>query len=578
MSRIASCETFDIHPSEADNIYFANTINTNNNNNKEYLQCFQWDFNNENKKKEIEDAIKEISKKIQPKMKKQIEEEILNNNITEIINKYDNYYSYYIGPICNINLLIKIKFSEDINFNYSEIQNLDKSNLSIYKFRNISGDGNCFYRGVIFYFLENIIISNNILLMKEFLKLYNQKSNVENNLIEKDIITKIKDNKDKVITILYIIIEYMNNANLKKAYTFFLNAFNNNDYFDYCMIFFTRYLIYEYIKINENKFYSIDNDIKIGTLLPKAYCEENIYSFPDFYKKHLLKMKVYAEKLDIYIVPFVFNCILNIRNLDYILDNGHVTQFNETNIETIKCGLDNAVEINLLYSNQHYIIFYKKDYYKNFDKYLDVFYNITDTLILNKNKENGKNKNNCLICTKNTQDIFYRECPCKCRICTDKCLDEYIKLKNNNKETKEKIVGEYYDHIKYCPKCEYENKKNDIKTIVIGDESLEDEHIENEHYWEIIENHWKWKCNLCEKNESFNRRFRYYRLIFDENDLFTHKKLEHLVCFQCYHNKVKNNKNKNKNIYCHFCEKEHTINCIKGVSEDNENESSCNLF
>ena len=274
---------------------------------------------------------------------------------------------------------------------------------------------------------------------------------------------------------------------------------------------------------------------------------------------------------------FVFNCVLNIRNLDYILDNNHVTQFIEINIETIKCGLENEVEINLLYSNQHYIIFYNKYYYRKFDKYLDIFYNIRDTLINeneNENKKDEKNKNNCLMCTKNTQDVFYRECPCKCRICTDKCLDEYIKPKNNDKETKEKINGQYYDHIKYCPKCNYENKKKDIKKIVIGEENTEDKDIKNVNYWEIIENHWKWKCNLCENNESFNRRFRYYRLIFDEIDLFTHKKLEHLICFQCYHNKVK----KNENIYCLYCEKEHSINCIKDVSEDNENEISCNIF
>ena len=113
-----------------------------------------------------------------------------------------------------------------------------------------------------------------------------------------------------------------------------------------------------------------------------------------------------------------------------------------------------------------------------------------------------------------------------------------------------------------------------------------DNEINNENYREIIENHWKWKCNLCHKNDSFNRRFKYYRIICNENDTFTNQKLQHLVCFQCYHNKVINNKTKkcfypkeiNKIIYCYYCETYHYIYCIKDVSEDNEIENSCHLF
>jgi hypothetical protein len=107
--------------------------------------------------------------------------------------------------------------------------------------------------------------------------------------------------------------------------------------------------------------------------------------------------------------------------------------------------------------------------------------------------------------------------------------------------------------------------------IINGDE----ENFNNEKYKEIIENHWKWKCMF--HNESFNRRYRYYRLIFEEKDPFTKEHLEHLVCFTCKKEKIEKIEKKEgkKTVKCDFCDGEHTIIDIKNVTEDNENESNC---
>ena len=89
---------------------------------------------------------------------------------------------------------------------------------------------------MIFYFLENIILSNDkILLLKEFLILFNE-MDLENEYIkEKKINFSIKK---KVIEILDIILDYKEiNNDIKKAYSFFLKAFLFCHDFDFGVIF-----------------------------------------------------------------------------------------------------------------------------------------------------------------------------------------------------------------------------------------------------------------------------------------------------------------------------------------------------
>ena len=199
------------------------------------------------------------------------------------------------------------------------------------------------------------------------------------------------------------------------------------------------------------------------------------------------------------------------------------------------------------------------------------------------NQSNEKEKNNkitCLNCNNNIQnkDIAFRKCPCGCIICSEKCFQEYIQPKIKDEKSNEKLDGKIYDHLNYCSKCGFQNKKNDIKKIIIGTKDIEDSEIKDENYIKIIENHWYWKCNLCEKDESFNRRFRYYRIFCkNENNPFRNEELQHLVCFTCLNEKVKNKENKNI-LQCFYCEKEHIIDGFKNVNEDNIIETCCNII
>ena len=61
------------------------------------------------------------------------------------------------------------------------------------------------------------------------------------------------------------------------AYKFFINAFLFEEYFDYGIIYYTRYLLCDYISENENKYYQPDHEIELGLLLPKEYKADNNY-------------------------------------------------------------------------------------------------------------------------------------------------------------------------------------------------------------------------------------------------------------------------------------------------------------
>ena len=103
----------------------------------------------------------------------------------------------------------------------------------------------------------------------------------------------------------------MEKNNKELAYINFIKAFFSSE-FDYGMVYFTRYLLFEYLSNNENKKYSKGNPIPIGTLLPDKFIinkdEESEYLFRDYYRLDLLLDNSFAEKIVLYISPFVFNC------------------------------------------------------------------------------------------------------------------------------------------------------------------------------------------------------------------------------------------------------------------------------
>jgi hypothetical protein len=80
----------------------------------------------------------------------------------------------------------------------------------------------------------------------------------------------------------------------------------------------------------------------------------------------LLKLYTYAEKIAIYLTPFVLKCNVKIIFYDYGID---------CNIQTkdFPSYLPNKQTLILLYRKCHYDLCYSKEYYRNYINYLNLY-------------------------------------------------------------------------------------------------------------------------------------------------------------------------------------------------------------
>lgn len=361
---------------------------------KRYLSNRKWNYLDESKKDIIDKKVDSIYKDMNKEQLQKLEGSINRCNLNNLYQDFNpREVIKGIGTLSSLDFLIESKYisSSNIKDMFS-----DKSKLEvyIYKFRNIQGDGDCFYRGVIFSLMENIVLTNNIMQMKELLVLFDKKINKNNPIIQKKeyLSNQIKNINISIISqLLYTLINYMKAKDISSTYILLLKCFIYCPPFDYGILFFTRYLLYEYISKNENKIYSKENQIEIGCLLPEDFVretkEKNIYFFENYYSLQLMKPKTFAEKLVIYITPFVFNCDLNIIMYEF-----------GKNIEEkyFKNEKESNFNINLLYHSCHYDIFYKKYYYEQYKEQLDMLTNIQENIVYlnSKNPEIYENKEN----------------------------------------------------------------------------------------------------------------------------------------------------------------------------------------
>ena len=384
-------------------------INFQINDENKFLKSRKWDYLDSNKKNSIEKKVELIYKEMNKKQYDILVSHIKRCNLQELYRNFDPRTSIQrIGTLSSLNYLIETTYYSEANNVYMMFEDKTKIESYIYKFRTILGDGDCFYRGIIFTFLENIILTNNILLMKEVLILFDEKINEKNPLIKtKDYLNIInKLNIGIVSQILYYIITKMEKNELDDTYLILLKVFLYCSDFDYGIIYFTRYLIFEYILENEEKIYSKENQIEIGCFLPEDFVEDkgnkNEYYFENFFLLQLMKPKTFAEKLVIYIAPFIFNCKLNILMYEYGA-NSFIQE------KTFISEKDSEFEINLLFRKAHYDIYYKKEYYKKYSGKLDMLPNIAENILylnakspeetfnkrnIDNNQDNGNKNNN----------------------------------------------------------------------------------------------------------------------------------------------------------------------------------------
>ena len=451
--------------------------------------------------------------------------------------------------------------------------------------RPVLGDGNCFYRSVIFCWLEYIIFNRKIVILKMFMVNLYKKFDItyyRNNEFPEDLKEQyFTDEKYVALPFLQLIIEHIEKNNIKEAYLILLKAFNNT-IFDRIMIFYLRYLIYEYIEKNQEKLLSKEFPVLLGNLLPNDYeTEDGKFLYKKYFYEHLLKYKDYAEKLPIYLIPYILKV-----NLNLVYYNFSNESFIRNKI--FPCNLPNKDQkkdtISVLYRLIHYDICYTKEYYNTFKEYLELYcnsiadlknidsndiiqkekifsYNPQGSLIFSRkkvkkpsyNENNNKkikeltsniitygitNKNRslekCFICDKYIENYEQNNeiLPCKCFIsfCTDECKENYYKclvlLFNSMKidiNLKCGICGKDITRITILDNLDNFILKKDVKNA-----------LKNKMF-EFFNNN----CCNCLKTINSNIKYNKKKCKGDLTKLLDTKKFEHKMCEECC--KEKNN-------------------------------------
>ena len=297
------------------------------------------------------------------------------------------FYHDNVGCLLPLAALIESKYNNEPT-SIEEMKN--KYNLFkkyIYNYRFIKGDGNCFYRAVIFRYFEIVILNKKIDLLKNIIN--EMKESFDSNEVRSRIRIKFDTilNTNYVLQLMLIILELLEEEKIQEAHYFYIKAINLIPNFDFGLILYFRFIFYNYIKKNENKLYLENFPIKIGNLLPSYYeTNKGEFLFNKFYYCYLLSMFKDAEKIIIYLTPFVLGINLDIiiydDNEDEIIKNINYNGTYEYDFLNDK--------IFVLNITGHYELLYTENdniKYKNiFKHYINNY--LGNALIQDYNKEN----------------------------------------------------------------------------------------------------------------------------------------------------------------------------------------------
>ena len=220
-----------------------------------------------------------------------------------------------IGPLLPLTTLIESSYKYKPEFR-NEMQNkyLRLKNY-ICNYRTIYGDGNCYYRAVMFRYIELLILNKKHNLIKLLILDINRCYSNEEMKLHLTY-NKQQINPEIIFQIMIIIHQLVENNNITEAHHCLYKSILCSKDFDFLLIFYFRFLLYEYIKNNEKKLYMESFPVLLGNLLPSIYENNGIFDFSSFYQKYLLKMFIPAEKIIIYLTPFIFGIDLDIVLFD----------------------------------------------------------------------------------------------------------------------------------------------------------------------------------------------------------------------------------------------------------------------
>ena len=265
------------------------------------------------------------------KLPKFSEEEFLNikksvsDNLLEIYNylfgliKQNDYAKYdlnkKVGPLMPLTFVIENNYEFKPQFKNEMQKKYDRLKKYICNYRTIYGDGNCYYRAVIFKYIELLILNKKSDILKQLI------IDIYRSFQSNEIQTRLDSNNKYLflkvtIQVLITIMELIQNNRIYDAHVIFYKALLYSKIFDFSLIIYLRYIIYMYIKQNEQKLYLESFPVLIGNLLPSNYEKNGVFDFNSFYQNFLLKMYQYAEKIVIYLTPFVLGVDLNVILFD----------------------------------------------------------------------------------------------------------------------------------------------------------------------------------------------------------------------------------------------------------------------
>ena len=276
-----------------------------------------------------------------------------------------------VGPLMPLAFNIENNYEYNPQFKNEMQKKYDKLKKYICNFRYIFGDGNCFYRAVIFKYIELLILHKKVDILKKLI------IDINRSFRSNEIRSRLQPGKQglyllNTTVILITILEMVQSNKVVEAHFIFYKALLTCDVFDFSLIIYLRYIIYEYIKQNENKLYLESFPVLIGNLLPSNYEKDGVFDFNSFYETYLLKMYQYAEKIIIYLTPFVLGINLNVilfeDNEDEVIKKFCFNGKSELNISDPIFILNRTGHYENIYSfeeNQKYnflLSYYRGDY------------------------------------------------------------------------------------------------------------------------------------------------------------------------------------------------------------------------
>ena len=501
----------------------------------------------------------------------------------------------------------KEEFLPEINSPFSKLENLQ---TFIYKYsahenpllmakaikhfnnwRITLGDGNSFYRVIMFFIIENYIFDKNIELLKVIL----------NEMTSDKFIQDYKSKKleyNKPFEILSTILIMLENNMEEKAYEFFLKAYDiKNGCFDMLLVIYLKRVLYSYgeeinklleekMKISEDK--DLFENIKINLdEIDNLYIEPNInnlYLISSLFDININLMAIYGDffqpKTDFKIIisedeenhlptcvmGFFFSSFhkLYSPNLDNTIFK-NVLEEDNPNITQLTFPLKNKKKCDICFKDTKHIVFLQKKFivchpclqnylsevlkerkgYFSKDKYFGLEYysrkiHIQDDFYLDDYEyiELFEDKNitnelliflNCNACDKiNLKKKDLVKLKCGCIYCRECFDDAILQLTNNNGFLLECEYEKFRSKFECACKKLY-SYKDLVQFVTKTDEKWEEAKKRMKEYIKEM-------CMICLKNLQNEEKIK--KIKMRKHSYI----MDHFMCIKCYNNSFKKNK------------------------------------